>query len=141
MAIYTTLTKKEILNIADEFLLGDLVSFTGVKNGSVNTHYFIETKKGKFFAKIDEVKGELEVKQELDLLLHLRKQNYPCNQPQKTKTGRFTIDLQGKCLTVTRYIDGVELPVNSITPAHLSAIGHASGKPAPPWQELQKGYR
>ena len=69
MAIYTTLTKKEILNVADEFLLGDLVAFTGVKNGSVNTHYFIETKKGKFFAKIDEVKGELEVKQELDLLL------------------------------------------------------------------------
>ena len=125
MAIYTTLTKKEISNIADEFVLGDVVSFAGVKNGSVNTHYFIETKKGKFFAKIDEVKGELEVKQELDLLLHLRKQNYPCNQPQKTKTGRFTIDLQGKCLTVTRYIDGVELPISSITPTHLSAIGHA----------------
>jgi Ser/Thr protein kinase RdoA (MazF antagonist) len=72
MAIYTTLTKKEVLNIADEFVLGDVVTFAGVKNGSVNTHYFIETKKGKFFAKIDEVKGELEVKQELDLLLHLR---------------------------------------------------------------------
>ncbi|MGZ8434339.1 MAG: homoserine kinase, partial [Candidatus Binatia bacterium] len=72
MAIYTTVTKKEILNIVDEFMLGDLVSFTGVKNGSVNTHYLIETKKGRFFAKIDEVKGELEVKQELDLLLHLR---------------------------------------------------------------------
>ncbi len=69
MAIYTTVTKKEILNIVDEFMLGDLVSFTGVKNGSVNTHYLIETKKGRFFAKIDEVKGELEVKQELDLLL------------------------------------------------------------------------
>ena len=68
MAIYTTVTKKEILNIVDEFMLGDLVSFTGVKNGSVNTHYLIETKKGRFFAKIDEVKGELEVKQELDLL-------------------------------------------------------------------------
>lgn len=125
MAIYTTVTKKEILNIVDEFMLGDLVSFTGVKNGSVNTHYLIETKKGRFFAKIDEVKGELEVKQELDLLLHLRKQNYPCHQPQKTKTGRFTIDLQGKCLTVTRYIDGVELPVTTITPTHLTAIGHA----------------
>ncbi|HET9915567.1 MAG TPA: homoserine kinase, partial [Candidatus Binatia bacterium] len=32
---------------------------------------------------------------------------------------------QGKCLTVTRYIDGIELPVSSITPAQLTAIGYA----------------
>ena len=68
MAIYTALTKKEIVKIADEFALGDLVAYSGIKNGSVNTHYFIETKRGKYFAKIDEVKSELELKQELDLL-------------------------------------------------------------------------
>jgi len=66
MAIYTTLTKKDITKIADEFALGDLVSFTGIKNGSVNTHYLIETKRGRYFAKIDEVKSEIEVKQDLN---------------------------------------------------------------------------
>src|SRR4030095_1494782 len=110
MAIYTTLTKKEVLNIADEFVLGDVVTFAGVKNGSVNTHYFIETKKGKFFAKIDEVKGELEVKQELDLLLHLRKQNFPCLQPLKTKSGRYHLEFQEKCVTVTRHLEALNYP-------------------------------
>src|SRR5207248_3478391 len=125
MAVYTSLSKKDIVKIVDEFALGDLVSFTGMRTGSVNTHYLIETKRGKFFAKIDEVKSELEVKQELDLLLHLRKQNFPCLQPLKTKSGRFHIEYQGKCLTVTRHIDGIELPVEALNATHLSALGHA----------------
>ena len=125
MAIYTTLTKKDVLNVVDEFALGDLVSFSGVKNGSVNTHYLVETKRGRYFAKIDEVKSELEVKQELDLLLHLRKQGFPCLQPLKSKTGRLYLPVEGKCLTVSRYIDGVEIPTETLTSAHLNVLGHA----------------
>jgi homoserine kinase type II len=124
MAIYTALAKKEISRVVDEFTLGEFVSFTGVRNGSVNTHYLIETKRGKFFAKIDEVKSELEVKQELDLLFHLRKQNFPCLQPLKSKSGRLYLDVQGKCLTVSRHLDGVELAVQALTPIHLTAVGH-----------------
>lgn len=124
MAIYTLLTKKDIIRVVDEFALGELNAFTGVKNGSVNTHYLIDTKRGKFFAKIDEVKSEVEVKQELDLLFHLRKQNFPCPQPLKSKSGRLYLDVQGKCLTVSRHVDGIELGVQAITPTHLSALGH-----------------
>jgi len=123
MAIYTTLTKKDITNVVDEFALGDLVAFSGVKDGSVNTHYLIETKRGRYFAKVDEVKSEVEVKQELDLLFHLRKQGFPCLQPLKSKTGRLYINAEGKCLTVSRYLEGVELPVKSLTNTHLTALG------------------
>jgi len=124
MAIYTELTKKDALKIVEEFTLGDLVSFAGIKNGSVNTHYLLETKRGRFFAKIDEVKSELEVKQELDLLFHLRKQGFPCLQPLKTKLGRYYIEFRGKCLTLSRYLDGVELPLESLTSTHLGILGH-----------------
>ncbi len=125
MAIYTVLTKKDIVKIVDEFALGDLSTFSGIKNGSVNTHYLIETKRGRYFAKIDEVKSELEVKQELDLLFHLRKQGFPCLQPLKSKTGRYYLESERKCLTVSRYIDGVEIPVESMTSVHLGLLGHA----------------
>ena len=81
MAIYSPITKKEAAKIADEFALGELSSYSGIRNGSVNTHYLLETKRGRFFVKIDEVKGELEVKQELDLLFYLKKQGFPCLQP------------------------------------------------------------
>ena len=125
MAIYTTLTKKEIAQVVDEFELGDLVSFSGVKNGSVNTHYMIETKRGRYFAKIDEVKSEVEVKQELDLLFHLKKQGFPCPQPLKSKTGRYYLEFGSKCLTVSRYMDGHELPLESLNTTHLELLGHA----------------
>src|SRR6267378_3217822 len=125
MAIYTSFSKREITRLVDEFALGELVSFSGTRAGSVNTHYLIETKRAKFFAKLDEVKSEVEVKQEVDLLLHLRKQNFPYLQPLKTKSGRYHLEFQGKCVTVTRHLDGVELPVESITGTDLSALGHA----------------
>lgn len=124
MAIYTVLNKKDIARVVDEFVLGELVSFTGIKNGSVNTHYLIETKRGKFFAKVDEVKSEVEVKQELELLFHLRKQNFPCLQPIKGKTGKFYLEVQDKCLTVSRHLDGVEPRVEAMTPTQLSTLGH-----------------
>ena len=125
MAIYSVLNKKEIAKLADEFALRDVISYSGIRNGSVNTHYLIETKRGRYFAKIDEVKSELEVKQELDLLLHLKKQGFPCLQPLKSKTGRYYWDVQGKCITLSRYLDGVELPVESLTTTHLETLGHA----------------
>ena len=125
MAIYSVLNKKEIAKLADEFALGDVISYSGIRNGSVNTHYLIETKRGRYFAKIDEVKSELEVKQELDLLLHLKKQGFPCLQPLKSKTGRYYWDVQGKCVTLSRYLDGVELPVEFLTTTHLETLGHA----------------
>ena len=140
MAIYTELSKKDIAKVVDEFALGDLTSFTGIKNGSVNTHYLIETKRSRYFAKIDEVKSEVEVKQELDLLFHLRKQNFPCPQPLKSKSGRFHLEFQGKCLTLSRFIEGVEHPVAGISLVHLSALGHALANLHSDWTQLQKGH-
>ncbi|HXQ39361.1 MAG TPA: homoserine kinase, partial [Anaerolineales bacterium] len=59
------------------------------------------------------------------LLLHLRKQNFPCLQPLKTKSGRYHLEFQEKCVTVTRHLDGVELPVEAMNATHLSTLGHA----------------
>ena len=141
MAIYTTLSKKDIAKLVDEFALGDLISFSGIRTGSVNTHYLIETKRAKFFAKVDEVKSELEVKQELDLLLHLRKQNFPCLQPLKTKSGRYHLEFQEKCVTVTRHLDGVELPVETMNADTLEHARTCSCQSAFDRPKLQKRHR
>ena len=89
MAIYTSLNKRETLRILEEFGLGDFVSYSGIRNGSVNTHYLVETKRGRFFIKIDEIKSEVEVKQELELLFYLKRQGCPCPQPIKSKKGKY----------------------------------------------------
>lgn len=125
MAVYTPLNKKEAGKVAEEFGLGDLISYSGIRNGSVNTHYLLETKRGRFFVKLDEVKSELEVKQELELLLFLKRQGFPCPQPLKSKNGKHYHEFHGKCLSLSRYVDGVELPLEKLTPTHLEVLGHA----------------
>jgi homoserine kinase type II len=125
MAIYTALNKRDCARIAEEFSLGDLISYNGIRNGSVNTHYLLETKRGRFFLKIDEVKSELEVKQELELLLYLRKQGCPCPQSLRSKKGHYYHEFHGKYVSVSKYIEGVELPLEKFTSTHLEVVGHA----------------
>ncbi|MCZ6625500.1 MAG: homoserine kinase [Deltaproteobacteria bacterium] len=123
MAIYTPLTKREAVRIVEEFGLGGIVSYTGIQNGSVNTHYLLETKRGRFFIKIDEVKSEVEIKQEVELLFYLKRQGWPCPQPIKSKKGTYYHEFHGKYLSLSRYIDGVKLPLDALTPSHLEALG------------------
>lgn len=128
MAAYTVLTRKEVAQVTDEYALGDLSSFSPVRNGSVNTHYRLDTKKGRFFLRIDEVKSEMELKQEIELLLYLKRQGFPCPQPIKSKTGRYYHEFDGKLLSITRYIDGVEIPLESMMAQHLEQLGQALAK-------------
>jgi len=125
MAIYTVLNKRDCARIADEFGLGDLTSYTGIRNGSVNTHYLLETKRGRFFAKIDEVKSELEIKQELELLLYLRKQGCPCPQPLRSKKGRYYQEFHSKYISVSKHVEGIEVPLEKLTQTQLEVVGHA----------------
>ena len=108
MAIYTRLSKKDCSQIAEEFGLGDLVSSTGIRNGSINTHYLLETKKGRFFVKIDEIKSEIETKQEIELILFLKRHGFPCLQPLRSKKGKYYYETQSKQLSVSKYLDGVD---------------------------------
>ena len=94
-----------------------------MREGSVNTHYLLETARGKFVVKIDEVKSEIEVKRELDLLLFLRKHGFPCPVPLADRRGRHYRDWGGKQLSVYRYIDGHVVDPEDLTAAQLENVG------------------
>ena len=93
------------------------------RRGSVNTHYLLETVRGKFLVKIDEVKSEIEVKRELDLLLFLRKHGFPCPEPLADRKGRHYRELGGKCISVYRYIDGHSVDPDELTLGQLENVG------------------
>src|SRR2546430_17571314 len=97
MAVYTVLDKRELAEVVEDYGLVKLNAANGVPNGSVNTTYLLETPRGKHLLGIDEVKGELEVKRELDLLLFLRKHGFPCPQPVADRKGRHYREVNGKC--------------------------------------------
>lgn len=106
MAIYTLIDPKELEDILADYGLGKLVVSDGVAGGSVNTHYLLNTSRGKYLLRIDEVKSELEVKREIDLLLFLRKHGFPCPQPVSDRKGRYYRELGGKCMSLYRHIEG-----------------------------------
>jgi homoserine kinase type II len=125
MAVYTELDRRELAEIVDDYGLVKLLVATGIPAGSVNTHYLLETTRGKHLLRIDEVKGELEVKRELDLLLFLRKHGFPCPQPLTDRKGRHYREAAGKCLSVYRWYDGHALKPSRVTPGQLENVGRA----------------
>jgi homoserine kinase type II len=134
MAVYTVLDKRDLAEIIEDYGLVKLINASGIPNGSVNTNYLLETPRGKHLLRIDEVKSELEVKRELDLLLFLRKHGFPCPQPLADRKGRHYREASGKCISVYRYYDGHTLRPDRITEGQLENIGrvladlHAYGK-------------
>ena len=123
MAVYTVLDKRELAEIVEDYGLVKLNAATGIPAGSVNTSYLLDTARGKHLVRVDEVKGELEVKRELDLLLFLRKHGFPCPQPLNDRKGRYYREAAGKCLSVYRYYDGHQVRTERLAAAQLESIG------------------
>jgi len=123
MAVYTVLDKRELAEVVEDYGLVKLNAANGVANGSVNTTYLLETPRGKHLLRVDEVKGELEVKRELDLLLFLRKHGFPCPQPLADRKGRHYREFGGKCLSLYRWYDGHVLRNDRVTSGQLENVG------------------
>jgi homoserine kinase type II len=123
MAVYTALEKNALTELIDDYGLVRVVASHGIPSGSVNSNYLLETPRGKHLLRIDEVKGELDVKRELDLLLFLRKQGFPCPQPLADRKGRFYREVDGKCVSLYRYVEGKIVGVERIGNERLEHTG------------------
>ncbi len=125
MAVYTQLKKSELADIVEDYGLVKLVAASGIPTGSVNTNYCLETARGRHLLRIDEVKGELDVKRELDFLVYLRKHGFPCPQPIADRKGRWYRESAGKCLSLYRWLDGQLVPADRLGAPRLETVGRA----------------
>jgi homoserine kinase type II len=125
MAVYTELSKSLLQELADDYGFGRVIRAVGIREGSVNTNYLIETAKGKFLARIDEIKGENELKRELDLLVFLRKHSFACPHPLQDRKGRYYREFGPKFISVYKYQDGKILTAERLRPGQVEAAGRA----------------
>src|SRR3984893_10072816 len=128
MAVYTELTKPFLKELADDYGLGRIGTVEGIPEGSVNSNYLLETAKGRFLLRVDEVKGENELKRELDLLSFLRKHSFPCPHPMQDRMGRYYRNFNSKCVSMFRFHEGRVLIPERLKPSHLETIGRALGE-------------
>jgi homoserine kinase type II len=123
MAVYTALDKGVLDELIDDYGLVRLTASQGIASGSVNSNYLLETPRGKHLLRVDEVKGELDVKRELDLLLFLRRAGFPCPQPLADRKGRHYRDVGGKCVSLYRWIEGRIVAVERLAAERLEQAG------------------
>ncbi|MEW6270955.1 MAG: homoserine kinase [Thermodesulfobacteriota bacterium] len=124
------LDKSELAEIAEEYALGRVGSVTPApdawsRRGNHQTNLLLDTTRGKVIVRFDEVKGELDVKREVDLLLYLRKHGFPCPQPLADRKGRHYRDAHGACLIVYKHIDGRRPRIDTLSAAQIENIGRS----------------
>jgi homoserine kinase type II len=121
--ITAELSRKDLTEIAADYGFPRVTETHEMPPASGSTAYLVETVKGRFCVKIDEVKSEIEVKRELDLLLFLRKHGFPCPVPLADRRGRHLREWYGKSLSVYRYIDGHTTEPEDLTAGQLENVG------------------
>ena len=107
MAIYTKISKNDVISIERKFNLGKIISFKGIKKGIENTNYLIRTKKNKYILTIFEKRVQ---KRDLpffmSLMDKLNNHNINCPKPQKNKIGNYLITIKNKPASIVSFVEG-----------------------------------
>jgi homoserine kinase type II len=125
MAVYTVIEQHDLAELVADYGLNRLIGAHGIAAGSVNSNYLLETGRGKHLLRIDEVKSELDLKRELELLIFLGKNGFPCPQPIADRKGRWYREAAGKWLSLYRWAEGHSVKPERLTLAHLENAGRA----------------
>ncbi len=105
MAVYTQLSKPELVKLASKFGL-KMNDFAPVMDGACNSNYLLETDHGPYMLTIVEERNEVEAAVLAKLLLWLEKNKYPTTRLRKTKNGGNYETYLGKAVLVKKYLKG-----------------------------------
>lgn len=123
MAVYTSLTKPEIIEFLASYAVGPLVSYEGIGSGIENTNYFVNTRDHALVLTIFETVTAAEVPYFLALTSFLADQGIPCAHPVSDLEGQQLRCLKNKPAALVQRLTGS----SHMNPeaAHCRALGHA----------------
>jgi len=107
MAVFTKINTNDISYIENQFNLGKIKIFKGIKKGIENTNYLIRTKNKKYILTIFEKRVQ---KKDLpffmNLMDRLSKYKINCPKPQRNKKGSFLIKIKNKTGSIVSFVEG-----------------------------------
>jgi homoserine kinase type II len=122
MAVYTQLDEADARRIARAHDLGVLAGITPIPAGSVNSNFFLDTDRGRWFCRIYEEQESDGVAYEWALLSHLARRGLPV--PRRVEgPGAGEVRAQGKPTAVFELVGGGESCQAGVTPARAEAVG------------------
>ena len=106
MALYTQLNINEVQNIANDYGLGNINSYSPLSGGSENSNYLVTSEQGKYVLTICEQKSIDEANQLADILTHLNINNFRTSKVILNSKQQAVSLYQGKPIMVKKFLDG-----------------------------------
>ena len=107
MAVHTELSEANINNILKNYQLGELIKFTGIKEGIENTNYLLRTKNENFIITIFEKR--VDVKQipfYFEVMTNSHSKGIHCPVPIKDKNGEVVNKVKNKKMAIFGFLEG-----------------------------------
>ncbi len=107
MAVHTQLKKEDIINILNYYNLGNLIRYTGIKDGIENTNYKVETNTNKYILTIFEKRvKKSNLPSVLKLMQFSNENGIKCPQPIFDKNGNVINQIKSKSFSFFSFLDG-----------------------------------
>ena len=127
MAVYTKLSKNELVDFFSKYNLGKLLNYKEIKEGIENTNYFVQMEKGKFILTLYEKRvEEKDLPFFIGLMKNLFDKNFPSPEPIINKNGNYISDIVSKKAAVISFSNGSAK--NTVTPIDFFQFGVHTAK-------------
>lgn len=122
MAVFTALTRDEIVALLAGYSVGDLVEFEGIPSGIENSNFFLTTTRGRFVLTVFERLDAEHLPFYLGLMKHLAQRGLPVPEPAATVSGSLLSTVRRKAAAIVSRVPGRAVP--DPTPAQCGQVGH-----------------
>lgn len=125
MALLTRLSFEQVDALLGPFGLAPVRNVEPVPRGSVNSNYFVDTDRGRFFLRLYEEQGPEGAGYETRLIGHLAAAGVPTPAPFRNPAGASFVLHEGKPVALFPALSGDELCQARVTPEATFAVGQA----------------
>ncbi|BAP87602.1 homoserine kinase [Burkholderiales bacterium GJ-E10] len=121
MAVFTDLSREDMLALLDRYALGALQRFQGIASGIENSNFFLTTDAGKYVLTVFERLRAEDLPFYLGLMRHLARHDLPVPEPVATRDGELFTRTHGKPVAIVARLSGkaIEMP----DAAHCARVG------------------
>ena len=107
MAVHTELSEANINKILKNYQLGELIKFTGIKEGIENTNYLLRTKDKNFIITIFEKRVDIkQIPFYFEVMTNSHSKGIHCPVPIKDKNGELVNKVKNKKMAIFGFLEG-----------------------------------
>jgi homoserine kinase type II len=129
MAVFTLISRAQLLDFLEDYDLGTLESFTGIPQGVENTNYRVYTDRGLYILTLFEKRvNPADLPFFLSFMEHLSRKGINCPRALPDKEGRVISTLADRPAAFFSFLEGKQIEAADITPAHCGQLGAFMGR-------------